>query len=232
MKEKLNENKKKNEKYKFTILKIYSELPDHVFATKEIKTVKIVSYDIMNSIDNLEYLEGTYLNRHLPKDKLFFKYEKEIEIEDYEKFIKRSDYKKVIKYLKNNNINEETIDKNRSIIYGYLKRNNNNTSNINLETLKKAILKSEEIKYNNIEQRTIHSSPKGSGETVGHIIDGGNLLYTYLNCIIKMTEYTPISGGNITELNKIPELFLNKRRLLVLKSNDDKCFYIVILGNF
>ena len=32
-----------------------------------------------------------------------------------------------------------------------------------------------------------------------------------------MTEYTPISGGNITELNKMPELFLNKRSLLVLK---------------
>ena len=47
-----------------------------------------------------------------------------------------------------------------------------------------------------------------------------------------MTEYTPISGGNVTELNKIPDLFLNKRSLLVLKNNDNKCFYTVILGNF
>ena len=39
-----------------------------------------------------------------------------------------------------------------------------------------------------------------------------------------MAEYTPISGGNITELNKIPDLFLNKRGLLVLKNNDNKCF--------
>ena len=39
-----------------------------------------------------------------------------------------------------------------------------------------------------------------------------------------MTEYTPISGGNISELNKIPELFLNKRSLLILKNNDNKCF--------
>ena len=47
-----------------------------------------------------------------------------------------------------------------------------------------------------------------------------------------MTEYTPISGGNISELNKIPDLFLNKRSLLVLRNNDIKCFYIVILENF
>ena len=39
-----------------------------------------------------------------------------------------------------------------------------------------------------------------------------------------MTEYTDISGGNISELNKIPDLFLNKRSLLVLRNNDDKCF--------
>ena len=46
-----------------------------------------------------------------------------------------------------------------------------------------------------------------------------------------MTEYAPISGGNMAELNKIPELFLNKRSLLILKNNDNKCFDIVILGN-
>ena len=40
-----------------------------------------------------------------------------------------------------------------------------------------------------------------------------------------MTEYIPISGANISELNKIPDLFLNKRSLLILKNNDDKCFF-------
>ena len=47
-----------------------------------------------------------------------------------------------------------------------------------------------------------------------------------------MTEYTPISGGNITELNKIPELFLNKRSLLVLKNNDNKCFLYCYIRKF
>ena len=47
-----------------------------------------------------------------------------------------------------------------------------------------------------------------------------------------MTEYMPISGGSISEMNKIPDLFLNKRSLLVLRNNDDECFYTVILENF
>ena len=52
-----------------------------------------------------------------------------------------------------------------------------------------------------------------------------------LRCVIKMTEYTPISGSNLSEFNKIPELFI-KKTLIVLKNNDNKCFYIVILENF
>ena len=55
---------------------------------------------------------------------------------------------------------------------------------------------------------------------------------TPLRCVIKMTEYTPISGGNISELNKIPELFLNKRSLLILKNNDDKCFLYCYIRKF
>ena len=46
----------------------------------------------------------------------------------------------------------------------------------------------------------------------------------YLRCVIKMVEYTPISGGNIIELDRTPDLFLNKRSLLVLKNNDNKFF--------
>ena len=47
-----------------------------------------------------------------------------------------------------------------------------------------------------------------------------------------MAEYTPISGGNITELNKIPDLFLNKRSLLVLRNNDNKCFLYCYIREF
>ena len=47
-----------------------------------------------------------------------------------------------------------------------------------------------------------------------------------------MTEYTPISGGNITEINKIPELFYNKRSLLILRNNDDTCFSYCYIRKF
>ena len=47
-----------------------------------------------------------------------------------------------------------------------------------------------------------------------------------------MAEYTPISCGNITELNKIPDLFLNKRSLLVLRNNDNKCFLYCYIREF
>ena len=76
----------------------------------------------MKSIDNLEYLESEHLNKQSPEDELFFKHEKEIEINDYENFIKSDDYKKVTKYVKDNDINETLIDKHISIIYDYLKK--------------------------------------------------------------------------------------------------------------
>ena len=47
-----------------------------------------------------------------------------------------------------------------------------------------------------------------------------------------MTEYTPISGRNISELNKIPDLFLNKRSLLILRNNDNKCFLYCYIREF
>ena len=136
MKKKVNENKKEKRKYKTTISEIYSESRNINYSVQEIKTVKITSHDIMNSIDNLEYLENNHLDSRSPEDKLHFKYGRDIVIKDYEKFIKRSDYKKVTKYLKDNNINETLINKHISIIYEYLKSNNE----INLETLKKQLL--------------------------------------------------------------------------------------------
>ena len=168
----------------------------------------------MKSIDNLEYLESEHLNKQSPKDELFFKYEKEIEINDYENFIKIDDYKKVTKYLKDNDIDETLIDKHISIIYDYLKSNDK----INLETLKKAILSAENIRYSDMYHSILieKEKPRKSG-TLFQINGTGKIIYNQLRCVIKMAEYTPISGGNITELNKIPDLFLNKRSLLVLK---------------
>ena len=85
---KINENKKKNKKYKYAILKIYKEHVYSFIKNNEIKTAKIVSHDIMNSIDNLEYLDGIDLNKHSPEDKILLKYENKIK--DNENHIERS----------------------------------------------------------------------------------------------------------------------------------------------
>ena len=181
------------------------------------------------SIDNLECLESERLNEQSPEDELFFRYGKEIEIDDYENFFKSNDYKIATRYLKDNNINETLIDRHISIIYDYLKSNNE----INLETLKKAILNKENIKYSNINHSILIEREKSrkSGETF-QINETGDINYNQLRCVIKMAQYTPISGGNISELNKIPELFLNKRSLLVLRNNDNKCFLYCYIREF
>ena len=138
-------------------------------------------------------------------------------------------YKKVIKYLKNNNIDETLIDKHRSIIYEYLKSNNN----INLETLKKPILNVENININNLimDYKILNERPRKSGKTI-QINETRDINYNQLRCVIKMTEYTPISRGNISELNKIPDIFLNKRSLLVLRNNDDNCLLYCCIREF
>ena len=48
--------------------------------------------------------------------------------------------------------------------------------------------------------------------------------------IVKISEYDIFSGGN--EIDKIPEIFFKKRNLLIMKNDDNKCFYIVISENF
>ena len=43
--------------------------------------------------------------------------------------------------------------------------------------------------------------------------------------LIKMSECNLFSGGNLSEFNKIPEIFFNKKNLVIIKNLDDnKCF--------
>ena len=77
MKRKINENRKENKNFKYSILKTYKEF-DNILMSDEIKSIKIISYDIMRSIANLEYLEGTDLNKHSTEDKLNMKMKSKI----------------------------------------------------------------------------------------------------------------------------------------------------------
>ena len=48
--------------------------------------------------------------------------------------------------------------------------------------------------------------------------------------IIKISECDIFSGGN--EINKIPEIFLKKRNLLIMKNEDNKCFLYCYIRKF
>ena len=48
--------------------------------------------------------------------------------------------------------------------------------------------------------------------------------------IVKISECDIFSGGN--EINKIPELFLKKRNLLIMKNDDNKCFLYCYIRKF
>ena len=120
---------------------------------------------------------------------------------------------------KEDEITEESIEKNREYYfyslynddYMYRKYDKDGTYELVRDDRQEALDREEE---RNLESGKNPSSNSGSSNV---------LEYDY-GITIKLTEYVPISGGNISELNKIPDLFFNKRSLLVLKNNDDKCF--------
>ena len=142
--------KKENKHYKYSISKIYKEV-DVILMSEEIKSIKGTSHDIINTIDNLENIEGSKLNKYSTEDELLLKYQNEIK--DNKNPIARSeDYKKAVKYLRDNGISNIIIHENKPIIIGYLRLNN-----INLETLRNAILENDKkIKKNiiKIEMKT------------------------------------------------------------------------------
>ena len=102
-----------------------------------------------------------------------------------------------------------------------------------LKNFKKTIFELEESVCKTVEENELIEFEKICKSGMSYKVDDTKeAIYENLRCVIKMTEYTPISGGNISELNKIPDLFLNKRSLLVLRNNDDKCFLYCYIREF
>ena len=237
MKEKVNENTEENKKYKTTILKIeftYATIRNKI---ENMVILKIKTHDVIKSIDNLEYLKSPKLT--LNDDKSLLKYCRELEIKNYNECIKSDIYKKTVKYLKDNNIGEKLIKDYRLNIYDHL----NSKDKDDLLKLKNEINFHERKPEDEIDKKNpktyeliIDNENKpelgiGSGETV-ELRDEEEPFDLNLRCVIQMTEYTPISGGNISELSKIPDSFLNKRSLLILRNNDDKCFLYCYIRKF
>ena len=240
MKEKVIENTNKNKKYKTIILKIVRKKGNNNNNNNNrpilnLITTKIKTDDVIKSIDNLEKLNLTELN--LPDDESFLKYSKDTIIENYDEYINSEKFKKTFKYLKDNGLNEKTIYKYIKYIHNYLleKKDLNELKN-SIENL----LKSKKFNINDYDPRYIDeiidkhiNNNEIDVESGGTAISGPNSCNgndTNIRCVIKMSEYNPISGGS--EFNKIPELFLNKKSLLILRNNDNKCFLYCYIREF
>ena len=51
--------------------------------------------------------------------------------------------------------------------------------------------------------------------------------------LIKLSECNLFSGGNLSEINKIPEIFFNKKNLIIIKNlNDNRCFLWCYIRRF
>ena len=89
-----------------------------------------------------------------------------------------------------------------------------------------------DLKQNGTWSEMLHGEKSGfSGGTKSYSrLDLTEIIY--LRCVIKMTEYSPISGGNMSELYKIPDSFFNKRSLIILKNNDNKYFLYCYIREF
>ena len=227
MKEKIKENTNKNKKYKTIILKIDNMDNNNIIDfMSNVKITKIKTNDVIKSIDNLEYLDSDKFN--YDEYQLYSKNAKETIIDNYDEYVNSKKYKKTVKYLKDNGISESTINRYIFFIHNYfLDKGNNN----DLERLKKTIITLdnptdlskfdekyiEELIDINFKEITLERS--GLSNT---IYDNKYEDKRNLRCVIKMSEYNPISGGS--EFNKIPELFITKKSLLILKNNDNKCF--------
>ena len=233
MKEKVKENTKKNKKYKTIILKIYNNQGISRNTMDNKVTEKIITHDVIKSIDNLEDLRITELE--LPEDKPLLKYTRDKVIENYDEYIKSEKYKKTVRYLKDNDISEKTIKKHTLTIHDYFFNKKYKEYKNNLKKLKETIIALEKPSYNIYEDEEYDvEKPKvgvGSGETV-ELSDDKAPIYKAIRCVIKLTEYNPISGGNITEFSKIPKLFINERSLLILRNNDGRCFLYCYIREF
>ena len=235
MKEKIKENTNKNKKYKTIILKIDNMDNNNIIDfMSNVKITKIKTNDVIKSIDNLEYLDPDKFN--YDEYQLYSKYAKETIIDNYDEYVNSKKYKKTVKYLKDNGISELAINKYIFFIHNYfLDKENNN----DLERLKKTIISLDEpIDLSKYDEKSIEEmidinfkdiTLQRSGLS-NSIYDNKHKSKRNLRCVIKMSEYTIISGGS--EFNKIPELFITKKSLLILKNNDNKCFLYCYIREF
>ena len=144
-------------------------------------------------------------------------------------------------------IRQDELIKKEKARYNRIKENELYKKNIEDNKVKEWLIKNKKFKEEQITDKLIEDSKKDYFDKTQEETDinyreesycdkpqtnsGGTSvkLYEY-GVTYKLTEYTPISGGS--EFSKVPELFITKRSLIVLKNNDNKCFLYCYIREF
>ena len=250
-KQEINKNMNKNKKYKYNITfyrgfsdNITNKLSDMNFSYSPKNIIEAINnnYNDMNMFnktktidtnheqqtkirqDELIRKEKARLNRikanSMTKEEEDELYKKNKKIEEIQKKIEDNEVKEWLikdKGYKEEQITDELIKNNKNDYFDEIYNGDDYVCREYKEDgtyIEYRDTVQEKIDINNrVDEGKIQ---KCSGETSTKQYEYG---ITY-----KLTEYTPISGGNISILNEIPELLLNKRSLLILRNNDNKCF--------
>ena len=217
-KQEINKNMDKNKKYKYSIT-FYKGFSDNI-------TNKLTDGNYTyNPINIIEAINNNYNDIHM------FNTSKTVDTS----------------HEQQTKIRQDELIKKEKARYNRIKENELYKKNIEDNKVKEWLIKNKEFKEEQITDKLIEDSKKDYFDNTQEEIDtnyreesycdkpqtnsGGTStkLYEY-GVTYKLTEYTPISGGS--EFNKIPELFITKRSLIVLKNNDNKCFLYCYIREF
>ena len=217
-KQEINKNMDKNKKYKYSIT-FYKGFSDNI-------TNKLTDGNYTYSpINIIEAINNDY------KDMNMFNTSKTVDTS----------------HEQQTKIRQDELIKKEKARYNRIKENELYKKNIEDNKVKEWLIKNKEFKEEQITDKLIEDSKKDYFDNTQEEIDinyreesycdkpqtnsGGTStkLYEY-GVTYKLTEYTPISGGS--EFNKVPELFITKRSLIVLKNNDNKCFLYCYIREF
>ena len=256
-KQEINKNMNKNKKYKYNITfyrgfsdNMTNKLSDMNFSYNPINIIKAINnnYNDMNMFnktktidtnheqqtkirqDELIRKEKARLNRikanSMTKEEEDELYKKNKKIEEIQKKIEDNEVKEWLikdKGYKEEQITDELIKNNKNDYFDEIYNGDDYVCREYKEDgtyIEYRDTVQEKIDKNNrVDEGKIQ---KCSGETSTKQYEYG---ITY-----KLTEYTPISGGS--EYNDVPELFIKKRSLIVLKNDDNKCFLYCYIREF
>ena len=255
-KQEINKNMNKNKKYKYNITfyrgfsdNITNKLSDMNFSYNPINIIEAINnnYNDMNMFNKTKTIDTNHEQQtKIRQDELIRKekarlnrikansmtkeedelYKKNKKIEEIQKKIEDNEVKEWLikdKGYKEEQITDELIKNNKNDYFNEIYNGDDYVCREYKEDgtyIEYRDTVQEKIDKNNrVDEGKIQ---KCSGETSTKQYEYG---ITY-----KLTEYTPISGGS--EYNDVPELFIKKRSLIVLKNDDNKCFLYCYIREF